>query len=153
MCTDLNGGSHVGVGLVLGEVIQEPGSQDAVGYEGFGDLGKRLALAFVIVPGLRCEPNASIGVPRHPGQGRPGLGAGDPPILISVQAQGYAGSRSTMGIGANHFLGAVAVGIGASLAMDLWNLLLKRAFGIPFLTARVRPRHGCLMSRRRECAF
>jgi hypothetical protein len=28
---------------------------------------------------------------------------------------------------------AAAIGIGATLAMDLWNLLLKRAFGIPSL--------------------
>ncbi len=28
---------------------------------------------------------------------------------------------------------AVAIGIGATLLMDLWNLLLKRAFGIPSL--------------------
>ena len=32
-----------------------------------------------------------------------------------------------------HALGAVAVGIGATLIMDLWNLMLKRAFGIPSL--------------------
>ena len=30
-------------------------------------------------------------------------------------------------------LSAVAIGIGASLAMDLWNLLLKLGFGIPSL--------------------
>ncbi len=30
-------------------------------------------------------------------------------------------------------LGAVAVGLGATLTMDLWNLLLKRGFGIPSL--------------------
>lgn len=29
--------------------------------------------------------------------------------------------------------GAVAIGLGASVVMDLWNLLLKRAFGIPSL--------------------
>jgi hypothetical protein len=29
--------------------------------------------------------------------------------------------------------GAFAIGIGASLIMDLWNLFLKRAFGIPSL--------------------
>jgi hypothetical protein len=29
--------------------------------------------------------------------------------------------------------GAIAVGIGATLLMDLWNLFLKRAFGIPSL--------------------
>jgi hypothetical protein len=30
-------------------------------------------------------------------------------------------------------LGAIAIGIGATLGMDLWNLLLKRAFGIASL--------------------
>lgn len=30
-------------------------------------------------------------------------------------------------------LGAIAVGIGATLLMDLWNLFLKRAFGIASL--------------------
>jgi hypothetical protein len=30
-------------------------------------------------------------------------------------------------------LGAIAIGIGATLLMDLWNLFLKRAFGIPSL--------------------
>ena len=30
-------------------------------------------------------------------------------------------------------LSAVAIGVGASLLMDLWNLFLKRAFGIPSL--------------------
>jgi len=32
---------------------------------------------------------------------------------------------------ATYFLGAVVVGIGATLLMDVWALLLKRAFGIP----------------------
>ena len=32
-----------------------------------------------------------------------------------------------------HVLGAFAIGIGATLAMDLWNLFLKRTFGIPSL--------------------
>src|SRR5215212_9038 len=31
-------------------------------------------------------------------------------------------------------LGAFAIGIGATLVMDLWNLFLKRAFGIPSLS-------------------
>ena len=34
---------------------------------------------------------------------------------------------------AHYILGAVAIGIGATLAMDLWNLFLKRVFGIPSL--------------------
>ena len=38
-----------------------------------------------------------------------------------------------MHIEATHLLAAIAVGIGATLVMDLWNLLLKRAFGIPSL--------------------
>src|SRR5512132_3089717 len=33
----------------------------------------------------------------------------------------------------NTLLGAIAIGIGATLTMDLWNLFLKRAFGIPSL--------------------
>jgi hypothetical protein len=38
-----------------------------------------------------------------------------------------------MGLEASHILGAIAVGIGATLVMDLWNLFLKRAFRIPSL--------------------
>ena len=34
---------------------------------------------------------------------------------------------------ARHILGAIATGLGATLVMDLWNLFLKRAFGIPSL--------------------
>jgi hypothetical protein len=34
---------------------------------------------------------------------------------------------------ARHILGAVAIGIGASLIMDLWNASLKRAFSVPSL--------------------
>lgn len=36
-------------------------------------------------------------------------------------------------LGARDLIAAVAVGIGASLCMDLWNLFLKRAFGLPSL--------------------
>lgn len=36
-------------------------------------------------------------------------------------------------IEAKAVLGAVAIGIGATLVMDLWNLFLRRAFGIPSL--------------------
>lgn len=32
---------------------------------------------------------------------------------------------------ATYFLGAIAVGLGATLFMDVWALLLKRAFSIP----------------------
>ena len=38
-----------------------------------------------------------------------------------------------MSIEANDILGGIAIGIGASLVMDLWNLFLKRTFGIPSL--------------------
>jgi hypothetical protein len=38
-----------------------------------------------------------------------------------------------MRIDADDMLGAIAIGIGATLVMDLWNLFLKRAFGIPSL--------------------
>lgn len=40
-----------------------------------------------------------------------------------------------MSIEASYILGAraIAIGLGATLAMDLWNLFLKRAFGIPSL--------------------
>jgi hypothetical protein len=36
-------------------------------------------------------------------------------------------------IEASYVLGAIAIGIGATLIMDLWNLLLKRVFRIPSL--------------------
>jgi hypothetical protein len=36
-------------------------------------------------------------------------------------------------MGSRHILGAVVLGIGASLLMDVWNLLLKRTLGIPSL--------------------
>ena len=38
-----------------------------------------------------------------------------------------------MGIEESFILGAIAVGIGATLVMDIWNLFLKRAFKIPSL--------------------
>ena len=38
-----------------------------------------------------------------------------------------------MSIEAKYVLGAIAIGIGASLLMDLWNLFLKRVFSIPSL--------------------
>jgi hypothetical protein len=39
-----------------------------------------------------------------------------------------------MDIEANHILDAVAIGLGATLVMDLWNLFLKRTFSIPSLS-------------------
>ena len=38
-----------------------------------------------------------------------------------------------MDIEANYILSAIAIGIGATLVMDLWNLFLKRTFSIPSL--------------------
>lgn len=38
-----------------------------------------------------------------------------------------------MNIEARYVAGSVAIGIGATLLMDLWNLFLKRAFSIPSL--------------------
>jgi Protein of unknown function (DUF2938) len=40
---------------------------------------------------------------------------------------------SIMGIETSHLLGAVAMGVGATLVMDLWNLFLKRTFNTPSL--------------------
>lgn len=37
----------------------------------------------------------------------------------------------------HEFTNAVAIGIGATIAMDLWNLILKRTFGIPSLDYRL----------------
>ena len=41
---------------------------------------------------------------------------------------------------ATYFLGAIVVGLGATLFMDVWALLLKRAFSIP-------PSNYCLVGR------
>ena len=38
-----------------------------------------------------------------------------------------------MSIEARDILAAIAIGVGATLVMDLWNLFLKRTFGIPSL--------------------
>ena len=38
-----------------------------------------------------------------------------------------------MSIEPDYILGAIGIGIGASVLMDLWNLFLRRAFGIPSL--------------------
>lgn len=38
-----------------------------------------------------------------------------------------------MNLEASEIIGATAMGAGATLVMDLWNLFLKRAFGIPSL--------------------
>jgi uncharacterized membrane protein YagU involved in acid resistance len=35
---------------------------------------------------------------------------------------------------ASYIFGAIAIGIGATLVMDLWNLFLKRTFNIPSLS-------------------
>lgn len=38
-----------------------------------------------------------------------------------------------MSVDARHIIGTLAIGVGATLVMDLWNLFLKRAFSIPSL--------------------
>jgi hypothetical protein len=38
-----------------------------------------------------------------------------------------------MSVEATDIIGAIAIGIGATLVMDLWNLFLKRTFSIPSL--------------------
>jgi hypothetical protein len=38
-----------------------------------------------------------------------------------------------MNLEANDLLGAMAIGIGATLVMDLWSLFLKRTFSVPSL--------------------
>ncbi len=38
-----------------------------------------------------------------------------------------------MGIEANYILGAIAIGLGATLVMDLWNQFLNSTFSIPSL--------------------
>jgi len=51
-----------------------------------------------------------------------------------------------MSIGAEHLAGGVVIGIGATVVMDLWNLLLKRAFGIPSLNYCLLGRWLCHLS-------
>jgi hypothetical protein len=46
---------------------------------------------------------------------------------------------------ANHILAAIAIGIGATLVMDLWNLLLKGAFNIVSLNYCLLGRWLCHM--------
>ena len=43
-------------------------------------------------------------------------------------------TSSFMSLGANDILAGIAIGLGATLVMDLWNLFLKRTFGIPSLS-------------------
>jgi hypothetical protein len=50
-----------------------------------------------------------------------------------------------MSIGTHSILGAIAVGLGASLIMDLWNLFLKRTFSIPSLSYCLLGRWICHM--------
>lgn len=38
-----------------------------------------------------------------------------------------------MTVEASHILGAIAIGVGATLIMDSWNLFLRRRFGLPSL--------------------
>jgi DUF2938 family protein len=52
---------------------------------------------------------------------------------------------SLMGIEATCILGVIAIGIGATLVMDLWNLFLKRTFSIPSLNYCLLGRWVCHM--------
>jgi hypothetical protein len=52
-----------------------------------------------------------------------------------------------MSLEADSVIGAVAVGVGATLGMDLWNHFLKRAFGIPSLNYCLLGRWVCHMAR------
>jgi len=55
------------------------------------------------------------------------------PSFASPALSDFQLRSSQMNIGASQILGAVTIGIGATLVMDLWNLLLRRGFGIPSL--------------------
>jgi hypothetical protein len=50
-----------------------------------------------------------------------------------------------MSMEANDVLGGIAIGIGATLVMDVWNLFLKRTFGIPSLNYCLVGRWFCHM--------
>ncbi len=50
-----------------------------------------------------------------------------------------------MAIEANHIVGAFAIGIGATLFMDFWNLFLKRMFSLPSLNYCLLGRWLCHM--------
>ncbi|MFN8005904.1 MAG: DUF2938 domain-containing protein [Terriglobia bacterium] len=50
-----------------------------------------------------------------------------------------------MSIQADYIPGAILMGLGATLIMDLWNLFLKRTFGIPSLNYCLLGRWICLM--------
>lgn len=50
-----------------------------------------------------------------------------------------------MSVDAKYVIGAVAVGIGATVVLDLWNLFLKQAFGIPSLDNCLLGRWLCYM--------
>jgi hypothetical protein len=52
-----------------------------------------------------------------------------------------------MSLDANDILGAIAIGVGATLVMDLWNLFLKHAFSIPSLSYCLLGRWLCHMTR------
>ena len=53
-----------------------------------------------------------------------------------MRARGVYGSREAapiVSVESGEVISAFAIGAGATLLMDLWNLFLKRAFGIPSL--------------------
>lgn len=52
---------------------------------------------------------------------------------LRLRQSATASYRYRMPLSSEHLLGGVAVGIGATAIMDLWNAFLRRAFGIPSL--------------------
>ncbi len=54
--------------------------------------------------------------------------------MIAGVAQHLREAPHIVDIEASYIPGAIAIGVGATLVMDLWNLFLRRAFGIPSLS-------------------
>lgn len=52
---------------------------------------------------------------------------------ITAEWAATSGSKWIVSMEATYIPGAIAVGVGATLLTDVWNLFLKRAFGIPSL--------------------
>ena len=65
-------------------------------------------------------------------------------VVIGVKQLGSI-TRWIMRFEISSILGAIAIGLGASLIMDIWNLFLKRVFGIPSLNYCLLGRWLCHM--------
>ena len=68
---------------------------------------------------------------------------------LGIRVAGFVRSKQIMSIEISHFLGAGAIGIGATVVTDLWNLLLRRAVGIPLPNYCLLGRWLCHMRRGR----